>query len=138
MTKKNPERMPLRLVVENRADSRYLTCMAASIVAKVTRDREIRKLHQLFGDFGSGYPSDPKTRKFLTGIGQDAVQKLSPHIRFKWQTLKHLNGLIRHSREACPVPGYGGGNPGHSRTESDWIPAFAGMTAENSAPARRP
>lgn len=38
---------------------------SASIVAKVLRDRMIENLRALYGDFGSGYPSDPKTVRFL-------------------------------------------------------------------------
>ena len=54
------------LVVEHKADLNYVESGAASILAKVTRDNEIEKLKkQCRIDFGSGYPSDPKTVKFL-------------------------------------------------------------------------
>jgi ribonuclease HII len=57
---------PPRLVVsEHKADSTYLVVSAASIVAKVRRDQRIAELHRVYGDFGSGYPSDPKTVHFL-------------------------------------------------------------------------
>ncbi len=55
----------MELVVEHKADENYLASAAASILAKVTRDREIKKLQEIYGDIGSGYPSDPKTRVFL-------------------------------------------------------------------------
>ncbi len=53
------------LVVENRADARYPVVAAASIVAKVQRDREILELRARYGDFGWGYPSEPKVQRFL-------------------------------------------------------------------------
>lgn len=54
------------LFVEHKADAKYEVASAASILAKVTRDREIDKLKMTHGiDFGSGYPSDPKTQDFL-------------------------------------------------------------------------
>jgi ribonuclease HII len=54
------------LRAEHKADLNYVVVGAASILAKVTRDREIEKLKRQVGiDFGSGYPSDPKTVKFL-------------------------------------------------------------------------
>ncbi len=54
------------LVCEHKADSTYVICSAASILAKVTRDLEIEKLKKEIGvDFGSGYPSDPYTVAFL-------------------------------------------------------------------------
>jgi ribonuclease HII len=51
---------------EFRADKKYLAVGAASIIAKVTRDREIQKLKKKYNiDFGSGYPSDVITQEFL-------------------------------------------------------------------------
>ena len=43
-----------------------MSCSAASIIAKTTRDAEIEKIKKKIGiDFGSGYTSDPVTCKFL-------------------------------------------------------------------------
>jgi len=55
-----------RLVAEHRADATYPIVGAASIIAKVTRDRAIADLALEYGDIGSGYPSDKKTIRFLT------------------------------------------------------------------------
>ena len=46
------------------ADSKFITVSAASILAKVSRDRAITRLRKKY-DIGSGYPSDPKTRVFV-------------------------------------------------------------------------
>ena len=46
------------------ADSRFIVVSAASIIAKVTRDKAIEKLRKDF-DLGSGYPSDSKTVGFV-------------------------------------------------------------------------
>ena len=46
------------------ADSRFIVVSAASILAKVARDRSILKLKQNH-DVGSGYPSDSTTVKFV-------------------------------------------------------------------------
>ncbi len=54
-----------RIVAEHKADVNYAIVSAASIVAKVERDRDIADLRALHGDFGSGYPSDPDTIAFL-------------------------------------------------------------------------
>ena len=54
------------VVSEHKADARYAVVGAASIVAKVTRDRIIDELRLEFGEIGSGYPSDAKTVAFLT------------------------------------------------------------------------
>ncbi|HJJ35595.1 MAG TPA: ribonuclease HII [Methanocorpusculum sp.] len=49
----------------HKADAKYTVVGAASIVAKVTRDRIIETLREEFGDIGSGYPSDEVTVQFL-------------------------------------------------------------------------
>ena len=77
------------LILENKADAIYAVCMAASILAKVARDREAERLRVQFGDFGSGYPSDPKTRNFVTAL-RGSFGNFSPHLRHKWATLKKL------------------------------------------------
>jgi len=49
----------------HKADRDYPLVSAASIIAKVERDRQVAKLKALHGDFGSGYPSDPKTKIYF-------------------------------------------------------------------------
>jgi ribonuclease HII len=53
------------LVVEHKADFKYLIVGAASILAKVARDADIEALKKKHGvEFGSGYPADPRTVEF--------------------------------------------------------------------------
>jgi ribonuclease HII len=50
----------------HKADAKFDVVAAASIMAKVTRDREIDTIKKKVGvDFGSGYLSDEKTQTFL-------------------------------------------------------------------------
>lgn len=53
------------LIIEHKADVAYPIVSAASIIAKVERDNDIKKLGEEYGDLGSGYPSDPKTIAFI-------------------------------------------------------------------------
>jgi len=63
--KKLVKNKKVELVLEHNAE-RYPLVAAASIIAKVTGDREIEKIKKQIGiDFGSGYMSDPKTVEFL-------------------------------------------------------------------------
>ena len=56
----------LEIHCEHKADINHISCSAASVLAKTTRDAEIEKIKKKIGaDFGSGYPSDPVTCKFL-------------------------------------------------------------------------
>jgi len=61
------EELPFKtkIVSRHKADKTYPVVSAASIIAKVERDRSISILHAEYGDFGSGYASDSKTIKFL-------------------------------------------------------------------------
>ncbi len=47
------------------ADSKFVVVSAASILAKVARDKAIEKLNKTH-NLGSGYPSDSTTVKFVT------------------------------------------------------------------------
>jgi len=83
------------VLCEHRADEKYIETAAASIIAKVVRDREIEKLRKKLGDFGSGYPSDPKTRHFLIKVLKNrcgADIDLYKLIRLKWKTVKKIIG----------------------------------------------
>jgi ribonuclease HII len=81
----NPEK---HLVVEHKADLNNIIVGAASILAKVTRDREIEQLKKVAGiDFGSGYPSDPLTVAFL----KENYNKFD-FFRTSWATYKNVAG----------------------------------------------
>jgi ribonuclease HII len=56
----------IKIICEHKADFNYLIVGACSIIAKVTRDNEIAKLKKKYNvEFGSGYPSDPRTIEFV-------------------------------------------------------------------------
>ncbi|MFH1669396.1 MAG: ribonuclease HII [Candidatus Woesearchaeota archaeon] len=75
------------LVVEHKADLNHIPAAAGSIIAKVTRDREIDKIKQKVGkDIGSGYPADPITKEFL----QKNYDKYPGIFRKSWQTYKNV------------------------------------------------
>ena len=86
-----------KLITENFADQRYVEVGAASIMAKVCRDNEIKKLHKKHGFFGSGYPSDPVTINFL----KDLIKKNKelPHfVRKSWMTIHYLKNEKEQSK----------------------------------------
>jgi ribonuclease HII len=56
----------IEIIAEHKADLNHTIVGAASILAKVTRDKIIEDIKKEIGhNFGSGYPSDPKTILFL-------------------------------------------------------------------------
>jgi len=70
------------------ADSRFVVVSAASIIAKVTRDREIRKLQKIY-DIGSGYPSDKKTVSFVKNSILNK-KNFPKFIRTSWKPVQKL------------------------------------------------
>lgn len=75
------------VVVENKADVKYVVCAGGSILAKVTRDREIEKIKKEIGNnFGSGYLSDPRTKEFL----EKNFEKHPEIFRKTWMPYKKL------------------------------------------------
>jgi len=76
------------IIAEHKADLNHVEVGAASILAKVTGDREVEKIKKETKlDFGSGYPSDPITVKF---VKEHWENKLAKYIRKSWSTIKRM------------------------------------------------
>lgn len=81
---------PPEIVSEHGADEEYPVVSAASILAKVERDRLVQRISKELGtDVGSGYPSDAKTREFLEGWISEKGS-LPPYTRESWKTSKEM------------------------------------------------
>ena len=80
---------PAKMVLEHKADVKYPIVSAASILAKVERDRDIAKLEGEYGTIGSGYPSDPVTVSFLKSWIKEH-KTLPPIVRESWSTAEEL------------------------------------------------
>jgi ribonuclease H2 subunit A len=84
----------INITVESKADSKFPCVSAASIVAKVNRDRiiadwEFKEKVNFSREFGCGYPSDPITKKWLRKT-IDPVFGFPNMVRFSWKTTKDL------------------------------------------------
>ncbi|MBN3037571.1 MAG: ribonuclease HII [Candidatus Diapherotrites archaeon] len=79
----------VEIVAEHKADVNYPIVSAASIIAKVERDRIIKRIEKKYGSIGSGYPADPITKKFLDEYFKEHG-KLPPEARKSWETSKRL------------------------------------------------
>jgi ribonuclease HII len=79
-----------KVTAEHKADDTYPVVSAASIIAKVTRDRMIAEIAEEFGtDIGSGYPSDPVTVDFIAKWIKENGNA-PPHTRRSWETVKKM------------------------------------------------
>ncbi len=81
-----------KIISSHHADRKYPVVSAASIIAKVNRDREIEKLRKNHA-LGSGYPSDPKTMKFIKEwVSQNG--DVPVFVRKSWKPVKILLGTL--------------------------------------------
>jgi ribonuclease HII len=77
------------IVSEHKADRTYPVVSAASVIAKVERDNAVAALRAEFGDFGTGYLTDPRTGKFL--VDWMKVNDEYPEcIRKSWKPAKQI------------------------------------------------
>ncbi|MCF0227110.1 MAG: ribonuclease HII [Methanobrevibacter sp.] len=80
----------VNVIAEHKADDNYIQVGAASIIAKQTRDEcilQLNKDYRKLGGIGSGYPSDPKTKKFLTNFTYD---EMPDFVRKSWATVSKM------------------------------------------------
>jgi len=101
--KKNAEKMigpkiveKVGYTIEIKADDKYISVSAASIVAKVMRDRILREMERIYNSkqekkvaFGSGYPSDPNSKTLLKMLACPVIGY--PYfVRTSWSTAKTI------------------------------------------------
>ncbi|XP_044739109.1 ribonuclease H2 subunit A [Chrysoperla carnea] len=85
----------IKFRVEKKADSLFPIVSAASICAKVTRDHALKvwkfpeEIESDYKEFGSGYPNDPLTKKFLVKH-MDPVFGYPQLVRFSWSTAEKI------------------------------------------------
>ena len=80
----------VNVLAEHKADDKYIQVSAASIIAKAERDDQIAQINKEFiksGGIGSGYPSDPKTKEFLTNYTYD---EMPDFVRRSWATVAKM------------------------------------------------
>jgi ribonuclease HII len=78
------------VVASHHADRDDVVVGAASIIAKVRRDRAIERLRRRLGvEIGSGYPSDDRTVEFLREHLAHAVVR-PPWVRSEWATMQRV------------------------------------------------
>ena len=92
----------IEVKVEAKADAKYECVSAASIVAKVTRDKEIEIIEKEDKDCGSGYPSDPKTKEWLKD-NYDNVFGFGREVRFSWKT---VDTMFKENNNKCEWEDY--------------------------------
>ncbi len=80
----------VEIVSVHHAEDFFPAVAAASIIAKVTRDRIVSKLREKYGDFGSGYPSDRRTVDFIIDLVSRG--EVPDCVRRTWSTTQKILG----------------------------------------------
>jgi ribonuclease HII len=84
------------LTAEHSADETDPLVGAASIIAKVARDSHVESLADTHGEVGSGYPSDPTTRDFLSEYVEQNGE-LPTCARTSWSTCDDVLAAAQQS-----------------------------------------
>ena len=79
----------INIIAMHKADRLNPIVSAASIIAKVTRDREIEILEEIFQNIGSGYPSDKKTMCFIKNWVKE-YKEFPNFVRKSWRPIKEI------------------------------------------------
>jgi ribonuclease HII len=77
----------VQVISKHKADRDYPIVAAASILAKVRRDEVVAELREKYGDFGSGYATDPKVKAFLINWFK-RYKEFPDFVRETWRTAK--------------------------------------------------
>lgn len=78
----------MTIIAKHKADDTYPVVSAASIVAKVTRDRMMEDIRTEFGtNIGSGYPSDHYTMDFIREWIEENGSA-PRHVRTSWEPVR--------------------------------------------------
>jgi ribonuclease HII len=68
-------------------------------MAKVKRDSEVSKLWEEYGNFGSGYVTDPRTIEFLKEWRRKHPD-YPPIVRKSWRTIGEIESNLTQTRLA--------------------------------------
>ena len=79
----------INIIAMHKADRLNPIVSAASIIAKVTRDREIEILEEIFQNIGSGYPSDKKTMYFIKNWMKE-YKEFPNFVRKSWRPMREI------------------------------------------------
>ena len=86
------------IIARHKADDIFPIVSAASIIAKVTRDRMIADIQREFGaDIGSGYPSDRFTMEFIEKWIKDNGCP-PPHTRCSWEPVRQMITVSKNTK----------------------------------------
>ncbi len=91
----NPKMKDIKLIILPKADAKYISVGAGSILARDQSLKELTKIRTKYGDFGSGSTSDRKT---ITWLKDHYLQYRSwpdEIIRTYWKTITNIENELK-------------------------------------------
>ena len=86
------------LIVKNYMDESVAVVSAASIIAKVSRDKAVREIEERVGvPIGVGYPHDAATISFVEGLLREK-KELPTFVRKSWVTVELLREKLEQKK----------------------------------------
>ena len=85
----------INVVIIPKADSKYISVGAGSILARDQSLKELAKIRDKYGDFGSGSTSDTKTRTWLKNYYLENRSWSNDIIRTYWTTIENLEKELK-------------------------------------------
>jgi len=95
LLKENPKMKDIKLIILPKADAKYISVGAGSILARDQSLKELAKIRTKYGNFGSGSTSDQKT---ITWLKNHYLQNRSwPNdiIRTYWKTITNIEKELK-------------------------------------------
>ena len=86
-----------KVTAQHKADDTFPIVSAASIVAKVTRDRFVERISEEIGNIGSGYPSDTVTMDFIEKWIKDNGCA-PPYTRSSWEPVRKRLSILANTK----------------------------------------
>ncbi len=84
----------LEIIAEHGADDTYPACSVASVIAKVNRDRSVRRIEEEFGlDLNSGYPHESKVIDYMKRVIREKGE-YPDFVRESWATAERIRGEV--------------------------------------------
>jgi ribonuclease HII len=83
------------IISKHKADRTFPVVSAASVIAKVERDKAIEDLKVKYGDFGSGYLTDDKTTIFLKRLLVENNGDYPSFVRKSWKPARRAKAEHR-------------------------------------------
>ncbi len=92
----------IEVIAEHGADDKYSVCSAASIIAKVDRDRHVADLSEKYGlDIVTGYPHEKSVNEYLKKI-IDNEEEYPDFVRTSWRTAER----VKENKEQSKIGDY--------------------------------